>query len=316
MRKALIVGIDHYPNAPLQGCVNDANRIHKLLAQHHDDAPNFSCKQLTSSVKQKITRTALRKHLQDLFAYKNEFVLFYFAGHGIVNDFGGYLVTQDAVADDEGVAMLDLLNLANQSQATEIAIILDCCHSGEMGVIKALESEQAHLREGVSILTAAQSNEPAAEQDGSGLFTTLICEGLEGGAADIAGNVTVAGLYAFVDQALGAWEQRPLFKSHVRRLLPLRKCKPVVGLEILRLLPRYFAFAEADHFLDPSYEPDAKEYKPKHGKIFSHLQKLRATGLVVPVGAEHMYYAAMKRKSCRLTSLGRYYWKLAKDGKI
>lgn len=316
MRKALIVGIDHYPNAPLQGCVNDANRMHKLLAQHHDGAPNFDCIKLVSSSKQKIKRAALRQQLQRLFADNSEFVLFYFAGHGIVNNFGGYLVTQDAEANDEGVAMLDLLSLANQSQASEVAIILDCCHSGEIGVIKALENAQAHLGEGVSILTAAQSNEAASEEDGSGLFTTLICEGLEGGAADIVGNVTAAGLYAFVDQALGAWQQRPLFKSHVRRLLPLRKCRPLVGLEILRLLPKYFDFAEADHFLDPSYEPSAKEYKRKQGKIFGHLQKLRASGLVVPVGAEHMYYAAMDSKSCQLTSLGRYYWKLAQAGKI
>ncbi len=315
MRKALLVGIDHYPNAPLQGCVNDANAICEMLFRHHDGAPNFGCKKLLST-EQEINRATLRKHLQELFAHKNELVLFYFAGHGVVNKFGGYLVTQDAEKNDEGVAMLDLLSLANQSEVGEVVIILDCCHSGEMGVIKALQNEQAHLREGVSVLTASQINEAAAEQDGSGLFTTLICEGLEGGAADIVGNVTVAGLYAFVDQALGAWEQRPLFKSHVRRLLPLRKCPPVVGLEILRMLPCYFEFAEADHFLDPSYEPEAKEYDQEHGKIFAHLQKLRATGLVVPFGAEHMYYAAMQSKSCRLTSLGRYYWKLAKDGKI
>lgn len=156
MRKALIVGIDHYPNAPLQGCVNDANRIHKLLVQHHDGAPNFSCKKLVSD-ESKLTRSVLRKRLHDLFAHKTDVVLFYFAGHGLVNEFGGYLVTQDFQKHDEGVAMADVLCLANQSPSDEVVIILDCCQSGAMGIIPALQNEQAHLREGVSVLCASRA---------------------------------------------------------------------------------------------------------------------------------------------------------------
>ena len=29
-----------------------------------------------------------------------------------------------------------------------------------------------------------------------------------------------------------------------------------------------------------------------------------------------MYYAAMNSTGCRLTALGRFYWKLADDGRI
>jgi len=36
-------------------------------------------------------------------------------------------------------------------------------------------------------------------------------------------------------------------------------------------------------------------------------------GLVVPVGAEHMYFAAMESKYCKLTALGYHYWHLAKE---
>ena len=45
-------------------------------------------------------------------------------------------------------------------------------------------------------------------------------------------------------------------------------------------------------------------------KIFSDLQKLEGIGLVTPVEEEHMYYAAMHSKSCRLTSIGKQYWRL------
>lgn len=50
--------------------------------------------------------------------------------------------------------------------------------------------------------------------------------------------------------------------------------------------------------------------------VFSDLQKLEGIGLVVPVGEEHMYYAAMNSKSCELTAVGKQYWKLVKEGRI
>jgi len=36
-------------------------------------------------------------------------------------------------------------------------------------------------------------------------------------------------------------------------------------------------------------------------------------GLVEPVGAEHMYFAAIESKSCALTAVGRHYWNLIKN---
>ncbi len=44
-----------------------------------------------------------------------------------------------------------------------------------------------------------------------------------------------------------------------------------------------------------------------------HLMK--HAGLVEPVGALHMHYAAMQNKACALTTLGKYYWRLVKEGK-
>ena len=50
--------------------------------------------------------------------------------------------------------------------------------------------------------------------------------------------------------------------------------------------------------------------------IFKDLQKLEGVGLVIPVGEEHMYFAAKNSKSCRLTALGYQYWRLANEKKI
>ncbi len=315
MRRALLVGIDDYPNAPLAGCVNDATAMHRLLRTHEDGSPNFDCR-LVTAPSAAITRATLRAQIQELFAHEADVALLYFSGHGTENNLGGYLVTPDARSYDEGVAMTEVLTLANRSPVHEIVIILDCCHSGALGQIPAINNDAAILREGISVLTASRSTQAAVEVDGSGLFTSLVCSALDGGAADVIGNVTVSGVYSYVDQALGPWSPRPLFKAHVSRLTPLRRCAPAVPLETLRRLPEWFPAADAEFPLDPSFEPDAEPHHPEHEEIFARLQECRAAKLVEPVGEAHMYYAAMRSRSCRLTPLGQYYWRLANEGRI
>ncbi len=315
MRRALVVGIDDYDDAPLRGCVNDALRVSDVISKHQDGSPNFDCKLLVTP-EEKITKSSLRKHAERLFAHEADVALFYFAGHGTVNSLGGILVTQDAESYDEGVSMADILTLAIDSKVREVVVVLDCCHSGAFGKIPALRNDGAVLREGISVLAGSRATQPTVEEDGGGVFTSLICDALDGGASDVLGNVTVAAVYAHVDQALGAWDQRPLFKANVSSFVPLRKNAPDVDRSVLRLLPRYFPSAYDEFALDPSYEPDAKPRNEENEKVFSQLQELRAARLVVPVGEEHMFYAAMRSKSCKLTPLGRYYRRLANGGRL
>lgn len=315
MRRALLVGIDDYDFGRLTGCVNDATNMAELLSHNEDGLPNFDCKLITAP-DEYIFKSFFHEQIKTLFGNEADVVLLYFAGHGTSDDLGGSLVTQDSSKGDEGIAMRDVLSVANKSKVREVVIILDCCFSGSFGATPELDKDKAILREGVSILTATRASQPAVEMGGGGLFTFLLRSALNGGAADICGNVTVASVYAYVDQALGAWEQRPLFKSHVSRFTPLRKCKPDIELSTLRLLAKYFPNPDYEFKLDPSYEPDAEPKNEKHQQIFSHLQMYRASRLVVPIGETHMYYAAMHCKSCKLTPIGQYYWYLADRGKI
>lgn len=314
MRRALIIGIDEYLHSPLRGCVNDANEVARLLKTHEDGSPNFDCQTLTAPPFE-INRDILRGKIDDLFRDEADVALLYFSGHGFANEFGGYLVTQDAKRYDEGVSMDDITSRAIKSPAREVVILLDCCFSGALGQIPTLGNRTV-LREGVCLLTASRGSQVSVEVRGQGLFTSLLRAALEGGASDVIGKVTVASVYAYVDQALGAWEQRPLFKALVSQLIPLRNCRPVVPLELLRLLPKYFTTADYEFPLDPSFEPEAEPDHPENEKVFSHLQKYRAARLVVPVGEEHLYFAAINHKSCKLTPLGQFYWSLANTGKL
>lgn len=315
MRRALIVGINDYPGAPLSGCVNDANAMEHLLARNDDGSPNFSCKLLIAP-EEVISRRILLEAITTLFRDDADVALLYFSGHGIMTELGGYLVTPDAAAYAEGVSMDDILKLANASKAREVVIILDCCQSGAFGNSPLLDGSKSVMREGVSVLTASSASQYSVELDGRGLFTSLVCDALDGGGADVIGNVNAADVYTYVEQMLGAWEQRPLFKANLAKLIPLRRCKPEVPLEIIRLLPKYFPTADYVHPLDSSYEPDAKQNNKEHEAVFAHLQKYRDARLLVPEGEKHLYYAALNSKACKLTKLGQFYWRLVTEGKL
>jgi uncharacterized caspase-like protein len=316
-RRALVVGIDDYSGAPLAGCVNDAHALAALLRTHEDGSPNFEIKVMTQP-SQRITRPSLRAALNKLFSAHDEadVTLFYFSGHGTENNLGGFIVTPDAKQYDEGVSLVDVLTLANRSKARECVIVLDSCHSGHLGSVPAIDNNHVHLREGVSILTAARAAQAAVEAGGRGLFTELVCGSLEGGAADVLGGTTVAGVYAYVDQALGPWDQRPLFRANLAKLVSLRNNQPAVPPEVLRKLSAWFPTPDHVFSLDPSYEPDAEPKNSEHEQIFDYLQNCRAAKLVEPVGEKHMYFAAMNKAGCQLTPLGKYYWRLAQSGRI
>ena len=68
--------------------------------------------------------------------------------------------------------------------------------------------------------------------------------------------------------------------------------------------------------LEPSSKPDSENKNKKNNEVFSILQKYNRLNLVIPVGAEHMYFAAMESKSCKLTVIGEFYWKLVNEKRI
>jgi hypothetical protein len=315
VRKALVVGINNYPNIPLNGSVNDAVAIAQLLERNGNGDPNFDIKLITAPNAQ-ITRASLRKDIEKLFSGSSDVALFYFSGHGFLKSTGGYIVTQDFTSYDEGISMDELLVLANKSQSRDKVIILDTCHSGAVGSPAIDGSNIAKLSEGLTVLTASSSHEYALEKNGQGIFTSLLIDGLQGGAADLRGNVTPGSIYAYVDEALGAWDQRPIFKSNVSRFTVLRRVPPTIPIDVLRRLCLYFPNPTDEYSLDPSYEDTEPTANPVHIKIFKELQKYFSIGLVRPIGEEYMYFAAINNKSCKLTALGYQYWRLASEGKL
>ncbi|MFY8226238.1 caspase family protein [Clostridium perfringens] len=319
MKKALIIGIDNYPNARLTGCVNDANAVGELLKKNGDGSLNFDVS-LNLNVE---TKAECLELIECLFSGDADVALLYFSGHGSKY---GHLITPDYKGKDLGVHMSEILSYANKSKCKNKVIILDCCYSGKFGESIITQGNESILGEGVTIMTASSREEVSEEKDGHGLFTSLFLQGLRGGAADIMGKITPAGIYSFIDQSLGAWQQRPIFKTNISKFVSIRDIEPRVSKKTLRKLGKYFK-CESDEFeLNPSFEfTNSIEYKhevvqpyakKENVSIFKELQLFESVGLVEPVGEEHMYFAAMNSKSCKLTSLGVHYWKLSKDSRF
>lgn len=315
MKGALLVGIDDYAGSnALKGCVNDASAIAALLENNGDGTANFQV-ELRCNVK---TKGSLKKTIAKLLQADLHMALFYFAGHGCITDHGGYIVTPDYNSYDEGISMDELLVMCNHSSVKEKIIIMDCCYSGRFGNLSASGESSAYLGSGITILTASGKSEKSIEVSGHGLFTSLLLKALEGGAADIAGNITAGSIYAYIDRSLGFWQQRPQFKTNVSRFIPLRTVPPTIpATEVLKKIVEFFSEPDMVFPLDPSYEYTNENIaEAAHIEVFKKLQKMQSVGLVVPHEEEYMYWAAQNSKGCKLTLLGKHYWKLVKDKRI
>jgi hypothetical protein len=327
MRKALIIGLQRYLHASLWGN-KDAKEICRVLKSHEDTSANFGCKLLIDE-EEMVYRQQLKTHITELFEAEGfEAVLLYFSGHGNIDATGGYIIASnfeehkehnqcnECNAYNEGVSMDEILTLANQSKALNKIIIMDCCHSGAIGNPQIDNGNVTRIGNGVTILTSCTKAQISGQDIGQGVFTRLLIEALEGGAADLCGNITAGSIYGFIDNALGQWGQRPVFKTNVNSFMSIRKVKPPIQLDVLKKITVYFKNAGQEYPLDPSYEFTVPEANPEHVAILKDLQRMASVGVVKPVGEEHMYFAAINSRSCKLTTLGQCYWRFIKEGKI
>ena len=321
-----MVGIDYYERIGcLSGAVNDARGVRDILERNADGSLNFTTPQLLAAAgpDTAVSRRQLKDAVLDLFSGDAEIALLYFSGHGYIEDTGGgYLCASDCETGDDGLSLAEVIIAATRSRAQNKVVILDSCHSGVTGS-STLDDSVALVADGMTILTASTAEQYAMEVGGSGVFTTLLVDALDGAAANLLGAVTPGSVYAHIDQSLGPWAQRPVFKTNVKKFVSLRTARAAVGLSDLQQLAVLFATPTTRLQLDPSFEPERAGNEdnsvpppdPMHTAQFALLQRHQSVGLVRPVGASrpHMWHAAMESKACELTVLGQHYWRLAKE---
>lgn len=325
-RVALIVGINHYPCLGcLDRAVSDAQSVADRLERHQmPNKNNFEIvAKFADDAMNSVTSSELKDAAKQIFSGENDIALFYFAGHGSLSETGGRLLTSESQSVDDGILLDEIITLAKNSKAKNRIIILDCCNSGSAGDYGHMTgfTELAH---GMTILAASTAYGSAHESMEGGIFTTLLCDALDGAASNLLGDVTPGSVYAHIDQSLGSVEQRPVFKTSVQRFVSLRSVEPPIPRSILLELTTHFPEVDSTIQLDPSYEPERSKgsgsnFPPPNeanNRVFASLQACNRVNLVVPIGAPHMWHAAMGSKSAGLTPLGKHYWRLVKSKRI
>ena len=328
-KTALCIGVSNYQDTKtknLPACINDANSVANILKKNYDNTPNFEI--TTFITNDNTTKIAIEEEIEKLFNSESDSVLLYFSGHGYIDDeLDGYLCSNDFnINYCVGVSMKNIIELANKSNIKDINIVLDCCHAGNMGDYQGI----ANIKKGISILASSRDTESSMATEEISLFTNLFVNALDGFASDILGNTSMAYIYAFIDKSLLNMQQRPIFKTHTSRFIPLRISEPKIEKNTFKFLQRIdelFITKDIKFKLDNTFEPDKEAVKRElnienptinkaHEKTFGFLQELVKVNIIKPSNYKHMYYEAIKHGACELTKHGKIYWQLAKDNKI
>ena len=173
MKKALLIGINDYPAGnELRGCIEDINSVKAAIERHGNGSPNFGVKMMPNVQTSREVMDAIRK----LFAGNDDTALLYFSGHGYMNSTGAEIVMPQDIATPgqyyTGIQMSTIMSIVNASNVRNKIVILDCCHSGNIGKYE-LQDMGSILNTGVSVLTACREDEVAREAGGHGIFPEL-----------------------------------------------------------------------------------------------------------------------------------------------
>lgn len=223
MKKALIIGNDKYKDSPLYCCQNDASAIEQLLKRNADGSPNFD-----TMLRTNINACDIDYNIKELFKGEDDIALLYYAGHGSYDENDCAIVGTDG----NPLSLFQIMKHANASKHKNKILIFDSCFSGGAadvcGQFVGCNSDIAALVPGMTIMAACRNTETAAESSANhhGIFTSLLLNALEGGAANLLGDVTPGAVYAYIDRCLGPWDQRPVFKTNVHSFCSIRRVAP------------------------------------------------------------------------------------------
>lgn len=317
-KKALLIGINSYDYLEdLPSSEEDVKLLQPLVANNldgeGDEYRNFECDPKTIG-KFEFTRSELEQCFQEFLQRPADYGLIYYSGHGVINnELGGFIAASDSASYNLGIPFSTLMQYVQHSPIKKLVIILDCCYAGSVANIG--NTGVAIIREGVSILASSGRTEESKARGGNSVFTKVLCEALQGGAADTVGKVTIAGLYSYVDELYGAFEQRPQFKSHLSRMFTVRQVKPALPLKELKKMPQFFSTEDAEFPIDKTYEKTEPIAIEANVAKLETLQKYRAVHLVVPKHEEHTYWELLREEqdgAMLLTSKGKFYWQLVR----
>lgn len=244
-RWALIIGVDQYRDGQinaLKGSVNDAHSLAKALVSYAG-FPQDQVIVLTSDQpeERQPTRINILTYLSNLASLvpKDGLFLFSFAGHGIERSGQAFLIPSDArlsrdisLLEESAVSVTRMHDRIKAIGVGQVIVMLDACRNdpgGRAGTPNNMTPAYTRFNfdvrnrevEAYATLYATAVGQRAYEytEKKQGYFTWAIVEALKGGAANDAGEVTLAALLKYVQDNvpkriaidLGAAEQQRPF---------------------------------------------------------------------------------------------------------
>jgi hypothetical protein len=159
----------------------------------------------------------LRRRIHDFFATgrRDEVLLFYFAGHGMLDDDGAlYLAASNTERNRlaaNGIPAQYLLERIRESQSQHVFVLLDCCYAARLAEHFRGPDDEVRLDDqfgeasaGISILSASSRLQPARESPEQSVFASAVIAGLEDGKADLNhdGLIHISELHQFLRRRL------------------------------------------------------------------------------------------------------------------
>jgi formylglycine-generating enzyme required for sulfatase activity len=196
---ALLIGVGSYRSSDLQDLLaapRDVEAMQRVLA---DPAiGGFAVEDVC--VLQNPEPQEMRVAIERLFTNRkrDDLVLLYFSGHGVVNDAGLlHLTTTETEKSLMNATAIPasfihgLMELRGKDRSQYQVVILDCCYSGAFAKGMAAKGSGVNLLsqlggKGRAVLTSSSETEPSFEQkDGElSVYTQYVVEGLRTGIAD------------------------------------------------------------------------------------------------------------------------------------
>jgi hypothetical protein len=170
VRRALVIGVGGYKDAPLKNPLNDAQGMARALG-----AQGFVVSEATN-----LTRTTMLARVEAFVRTigKGDWVLFYFAGHGIQLNGRNLLMPVDAAMATEedvqhsGVDVASLVSQFARAGARMNLVFLDACRNNPFGQAKGLGLAAMDAPRGTLIAFATAPGKSALDGVGSnGLYT-------------------------------------------------------------------------------------------------------------------------------------------------
>lgn len=230
----MIIAISEYNDerlADLSFSERDGKDMHNLLISlSYEIEPNHV---MIGYIKYENIRESIKEFFTSKSVKPNDTLLFYFSGHGVLEDTGDHYLSSSEIDPEEpydkGYSFDDITRMMYRSISTKIILILDCCYSGSASVSKGNSEDEASLGrdaiknkiktgEGKCILASSLSYQKSygTVEKGHSLFTYYLLEGLKKNEESVNkdGNVTPdsLGKYIYDKVTRVLPKQRPIRK--------------------------------------------------------------------------------------------------------